>query len=86
MPLNKTAPLILEAKHIILASGSSPIDLSCAPIDNEFIIDSTMALNLGTVPKRLAIIGAGVIGLELTSIWKQTRRGKPFCWKRRSHF
>ena len=69
--LNKTVPSILEAKHIILASGSSPIDLSCAPIDNEFIIDSTMALNLGRVPKRLAIIGAGVIGLELASIWNR---------------
>ncbi len=70
-PLNKTASSILEAKHIILASGSSPIDLSCAPIDSEFIIDSTMALNLGAVPKRLAIIGAGVIGLELASIWNR---------------
>jgi len=70
-PLNKTASSILEAKHIILASGSSPIDLSCAPIDNEFIIDSTMALNLSAVPKRLAIIGAGVIGLELASIWNR---------------
>lgn len=70
-PLDKTASSILEAKHIILASGSSPIDLSCAPIDNEFIIDTTMALNLDAVPKRLAIIGAGVIGLELASIWNR---------------
>lgn len=70
-PLDQSAASILEAKHIILASGSSPIDLSCAPIDNEFIIDSTMALNLDAVPKRLAIIGAGVIGLELASIWNR---------------
>lgn len=70
-PLDQSGVSMLEAKHIILASGSSPIDLSCAPIDNEFIINSTMALNLGAIPKRLAIIGAGVIGLELASIWNR---------------
>jgi Pyruvate/2-oxoglutarate dehydrogenase complex, dihydrolipoamide dehydrogenase (E3) component, and related enzymes len=70
-PPNKSAVSIFEAAHIILATGSSPIDLSCAPIDNEFIIDSTMALNLDAVPKRLAIIGAGVIGLELAGIWNR---------------
>lgn len=70
-PADQTGISILEAKHIILASGSSPIDLPCAPIDNEFIIDSTMALNLDAVPKRLAIIGAGVIGLELAEIWNR---------------
>ncbi|HEY8034145.1 MAG TPA: dihydrolipoyl dehydrogenase [Methylobacter sp.] len=70
-PADRSAVSILEAKHIILATGSSPMDLSCAPIDNEFIIDSTMALNLEAVPKRLAIIGAGVIGLELASIWNR---------------
>lgn len=70
-PADQTGVSILEAKHIILASGSSPIDLPCAPIDNEFIIDSTMALNLDAVPKRLAIIGAGVIGLELAEIWNR---------------
>jgi dihydrolipoamide dehydrogenase len=70
-PLDKSVSSTLEAKHIILATGSSPVDLSCAPIDNEFIIDSTMALNLDAVPKRLAIIGAGVIGLELAGIWNR---------------
>ncbi|MDO9047083.1 MAG: dihydrolipoyl dehydrogenase [Methylobacter sp.] len=70
-PADRSAVSMLEAKHIILATGSSPIDLSCAPIDNEFIIDSTMALNLNSVPKRLAIIGAGVIGLELAGIWNR---------------
>jgi len=70
-PTDQSAVSIIEAKHIILATGSSPIGLPCAPIDNEFIIDSTMALNLDAVPKRLAIIGAGVIGLELASIWNR---------------
>ncbi|MDD4907289.1 MAG: FAD-dependent oxidoreductase, partial [Methylobacter tundripaludum] len=70
-PTDHSAVSILEAKHIVLATGSSPVDLSCAPIDNEFIIDTAMALNLDAVPKRLAIIGAGIIGLELAGIWNR---------------
>jgi len=45
--------------------------LPCAPVDHEFIIDSTQALNLTEVPKRLGIIGAGIIGLELAGIWSR---------------
>ncbi|TRW96130.1 dihydrolipoyl dehydrogenase [Candidatus Methylobacter oryzae] len=71
VPADHSPAAIIEAQHIILATGSSPIGLSCAPIDNELIIDSTMALNLDAVPKRLAIIGAGIIGLELASIWNR---------------
>lgn len=70
-PADRSAVSIIEAKHIILATGSSPMDLPCASIDNEFIVDSTKALSLDAVPKRLAIIGAGVIGLELASIWSR---------------
>lgn len=62
---------ILDAEHIILSTGSSPVKLPYAPIDNEFIIDSMAALNLDVVPKKLAIIGAGVVGLELASIWNR---------------
>jgi len=62
---------ILDAAHIILATGSSPIQLPCAPVDNDTIIDSGAALNLNSVPKKLAIIGAGVAGLELASIWNR---------------
>ena len=62
---------IFDAEHIILATGSTPIKLACAPIDNEFILDSIAALNLNEVPKKLAIIGAGVVGLELASIWNR---------------
>ncbi len=62
---------MLDAEHIILATGSTPIKLPCAPIDNEFIIDSIAALNIDVVPKKLAIIGAGVVGLELASIWNR---------------
>lgn len=59
---------IVTAEHIILATGSHPSTLPCAPIDNESIIDSTRALNLTEIPKRLAVIGAGIIGLELAGI------------------
>jgi len=62
---------VISAENIILAAGSSPMELPCAAVDNEFIIDSNSALNLQAVPKRLGIIGAGVIGFELGGIWKK---------------
>jgi dihydrolipoamide dehydrogenase len=62
-------PEILEAKNVILASGSVPIELPFAKFDGETIIDSWDALELEAVPKRLGVIGAGVIGLELGSVW-----------------
>lgn len=57
------------AKHIILAAGSVPIDIPPTPIDQKTIVDSTGALEFQEVPKRLGVIGAGVIGLELGSVW-----------------
>jgi dihydrolipoamide dehydrogenase len=65
------AKSILSAKHIILSTGSSPIKLDNVPVDNETIIDSIGALNLQVIPKKLAIVGAGVVGLELASIWNR---------------
>ena len=62
---------VLNAEHIILATGSVAIQLPCAPIDNDTIIDADTALNLNAVPKKLAIIGAGVAGLELAGIWSR---------------
>lgn len=59
---------IIDAKHVILASGSTPIELPIAKFDDG-IIDSWGALELGEVPKRLGVVGAGVIGLELGSVW-----------------
>lgn len=70
-PVDGSPAFILEAEHIILASGSAPIELPSAPIDNEFILDIGAALNLTSIPKRLAIIGAGIVGLELASIWRR---------------
>ena len=60
---------VLEAANVILAAGSVPINIPPAPIDNEFIVDSTGALEFTEVPKRLGVSGAGVIGLELGSVW-----------------
>lgn len=60
---------VYEASNIIVAAGSVPVNIPPAPIDNEYIIDSTGALELTEVPARLGVIGAGVIGLELGSVW-----------------
>ncbi|MEE8118445.1 MAG: dihydrolipoyl dehydrogenase [Gammaproteobacteria bacterium] len=62
---------ILEAKHVVLAAGSTPIELKSIPYDGKDIIDSWGALELDAVPKRLGVIGAGVIGLELGSVWQR---------------
>ncbi|HRQ05682.1 MAG TPA: dihydrolipoyl dehydrogenase [Nitrosomonas halophila] len=59
------------AKHVIIATGSSPRELSVAPVDNVKIFDNAGALALQEIPQRLAIIGAGVIGLELGSVWRR---------------
>ena len=61
----------LAAKNIILASGSAPIELRSAPFQSPQIVDSWGALEFPAVPKRLGVIGAGVIGLELGSVWRR---------------
>ena len=60
---------IIQAGHIVLASGSEPVELKVAPFDGKDIVDSWGALEFTSVPKRLGIIGGGVIGLELGSVW-----------------
>ena len=62
---------IIEASHIILAPGSSPVAIEAAPLSGDIIVDSTGALNFDKVPKRLGVIGAGIIGLELGSVWRR---------------
>jgi dihydrolipoamide dehydrogenase len=64
-------PEVLEANNVILASGSAPIEFPFAKFDGKSIIDSWDALELDAVPKRLGVIGAGVIGLELGSVWSR---------------
>ena len=61
----------LRAKHVIIATGSTPRVLPQAPLDGVHIVDNSGALAFTEVPKRLAIIGAGVIGLELGSVWRR---------------
>jgi len=60
---------VFEADNVILASGSIPVAIPSAPIDNDVIVDSTGALEFTEIPERLGVIGAGVIGLELGSVW-----------------
>ena len=61
----------LSARHVVLASGSAPIELRSAAFQAPHIVDSWGALDLDAVPKRLGVIGAGVIGLELGSVWRR---------------
>lgn len=61
----------LTAKHIVLAAGSAPTELRSLPFDGQQIVDSWSALEFDAVPKRLGVIGAGVIGLELGSVWRR---------------
>jgi len=60
---------IIDAGHVILATGSVPIELPVARYDGDKIVDSWDALEFTAVPKRMGVIGAGVIGLEIGSIW-----------------
>ncbi len=60
---------IHDAKHIIIASGSTPSSLPGITVDQKVIVDSEGALSLPKVPKKLVVIGAGVIGLELGSVY-----------------
>jgi len=62
---------VLEAPNIIIATGSVPMALPAIPVDNRYIFDSTGALNFQVRPKSLGIIGAGIIGLELGSVWNR---------------
>lgn len=61
----------VEAKHVIVATGSKARHLSGIPVDNKIICDNIGALDLQAVPKKLGIIGSGVIGLEMGSVWKR---------------
>ncbi|BBD97006.1 dihydrolipoyl dehydrogenase [Sphingobium amiense] len=61
----------LEARHVVIATGSVPVDIPGVCVDHKTIVTSTEALSFSEVPRRLAIIGAGVIGLELGSVWRR---------------
>jgi dihydrolipoamide dehydrogenase len=69
-PVNGEAE-ILDARFVMLATGSTPVELKIAPFDGEKIIDSWGALDFEEAPARLGVVGAGVIGLELGSVWSR---------------
>ena len=60
---------VIDTTDVIIAAGSEPVKIPPAPVDDEYIVDSTGALAFTEVPGRLGVIGAGVIGLELGSVW-----------------
>jgi dihydrolipoamide dehydrogenase len=67
----KVGDRTVRAKNIVIATGSSVTPLPGVTIDQERIVDSTGALELAQVPKRMVVIGGGVIGLELGSVWRR---------------
>lgn len=68
---NKGEKTLVEAKNVIIATGSVPRPLPLIDIDNVNVLDNEGALNLTEVPKKLGVIGSGVIGLEMGSVWKR---------------
>ncbi|HRC38982.1 MAG: dihydrolipoyl dehydrogenase [Rubrivivax sp.] len=62
---------VLTGKQVIVATGSSARALPQAPFDEEMVLSNDGALRIGAVPKRLALIGSGVIGLEMGSVWRR---------------
>lgn len=63
--------IVISGDNIIIATGSSPVEIASAPLTADKIVDSSGALNFDKVPEKLAVIGAGVIGLELGSVWRR---------------
>ena len=68
---NKGEKTVIEAKHVIVATGSVPRPLPQVAIDNVNVLDNEGALNLTEVPAKLGVIGSGVIGLEMGSVWNR---------------
>ena len=64
-------PKTLQAKNIILAAGSAPVELPTMPFDGRHIVSSTEALKFDAIPQNLGIVGGGYIGLELGSVWRR---------------
>ena len=62
---------LVIAKQVIVATGSAPRHLPGIPVDNKIVCDNVGALDIDAVPKKLAVIGAGVIGLEMGSVWRR---------------
>lgn len=67
----KVGDELIEARQVIVATGSRPRHLAGVAVDNVLVCDNVGALDINAVPKKLAIIGAGVIGLEMGSVWRR---------------
>jgi dihydrolipoamide dehydrogenase len=67
----ESAAETVNAKHVIIATGSKARHLPDVPVDNVLVSDNEGGLTFDSVPKKLAVIGAGVIGLELGSVWRR---------------
>ncbi len=67
----KVGDEIVEAKQVVIATGSRARHLPGVPVDNKIVCDNVGALDIDAVPKKLAIVGAGVIGLEMGSVWRR---------------
>jgi len=70
-PVDDSEPLVLDADNVILASGSIPIQIPDVEFDGKYIVDNVGALDFDSVPASFGVIGAGVIGLELGSVWNR---------------
>jgi len=70
-PVDGSEPRVLDADNIILASGSVPIQIPNVEFDGKYIVDNVGALDFDSVPASFGVIGAGVIGLELGSVWSR---------------
>ena len=66
-----TAEEVITAKHVVIATGSNARPLPGTPFDEELILSNAGALSITAVPKKLGVIGAGVIGLEIGSVWRR---------------
>lgn len=64
-------PTTIHAEKVIIATGSESRDIPAFPVDHKKILDSTDLLDLTTLPKKLAIIGGGIIGCEFASVWRE---------------
>jgi len=70
-PIDGSASVELKAKDIVIATGSEPAKLPGVPVDEKTIVTSTGALELSKVPDKMIVVGGGVIGLEMGSVWRR---------------
>jgi len=70
-PIDGSASVALKTKDIVIATGSEPAKLPGVPVDEATIVTSTGALELSSVPKKMVVVGGGVIGLEMGSVWRR---------------